>query len=993
MDTAAAVTTYAVFQNSTPRRVEITQPDGTESIQYSHNSPGSYLDGLVYNDETRDSAGALLQSSTVTWQQGAYNSPRPTRIDITDERGQLRRAEFTYGTVYNQVTEVRDYDYGGTALLRKTVTAYENGASYTNNHIFNLPKKVEVFASDGATRVSQTEYLYDSEGRVSERKLTLDSRPSHPFTTNYGYDSLNRVATVTYQQQYPSTTRKAVTHSYDAASRPSGLQVGGVAYASNIVYNAASQVTSIDVGTGVGNWKQEQYTYGAATGLLINQKVLRAGDAAQELLDLSYDYLRPGTTAGRTGQLTKVTNHLDAAENRTYEYDALGRLRRATGGADGRWTQRYEYDRYGNRRNVYSKPVEQFVRDFYQGALARQPNSTELQTWTDGLRLAYPQGQGPLLTEAKDLGRALFQSAEYAARNRTDRDFVADLYRGYLQRAPDQAGWDYWTGVVATAGREAVRQSFEGSGEFDYGVNGLSPLAPASGVGVPRDGLAGPVFFDAATNRINSAGWQYDAAGNQTRVWDGAAWQRMEYDMAGRLVRAEQDNGVLIASYTYGSSTARLVAHEGGTRTYYAWGAGGTISEYTETDGATADTTPQWGKGYVYLGNRLLATQRPGGAAEVVEYHHPDRLGTRLVSNAADAGSFEQAALPFGTELAAESTGATGRRFTSYERSQTTDLDYAVNRHYDPRQGRFTTVDPIGMSAADLAHPQTLNLYAYCANDPVNRTDPDGLFFGWLKRLFKRILNALVKAVVVAVFTFIKTGGNLPAALAAGGAAFLKEFGWPTKIGVGATPPTFARPPTLQEIVQASPIGRFIYGDPRYARTPGYNPYASNFAAQSPSLLDKLKGCVKTLYNIDLKSFKFATKRRNGVFVGFGFDFYQQKATEIVVTTDASSYDSRQLFIFYETFRRKHPGFAPLAIGGRPGGLTLPPGMVGFGNSPGILFTPYLNYLAKDGVSGSLRQRVHIHELGHALTYISFGEPRSTEDGRPLEECVYGNVQ
>jgi hypothetical protein len=32
------------------------------------------------------------------------------------------------------------------------------------------------------------------------------------------------------------------------------------------------------------------------------------------------------------------------------------------------------------------------------------------------------------------------------------------------------------------------------------------------------------------------------------------------------------------------------------------------------------------------------------------------------------------------------------------------------------------------MGAVDLANPQTLNMYAYCVNDPVNRMDPDGRF-------------------------------------------------------------------------------------------------------------------------------------------------------------------------------------------------------------------------------------------------------------------------
>ena len=198
----------------------------------------------------------------------------------------------------------------------------------------------------------------------------------------------------------------------------------------------------------------------------------------------------------------------------------------------------------------------------------------------------------------------------------------------------------------------------------------------------------------------------------------------------------------------------------GGT-TLYAWEGGSVIAEYNGASNGMA-----WTKSYIYLGGRLLATEAPLSVSTTeTKYQHPDRLGTRLVTSSTGAVVSENISLPFGATISGESVNlagsATKKRFTSYDRSDTTKLDYAVNRHYSSAQGRFTQVDPIGMSATQLEDPQSLNLYAYVGNDPINYTDPDGLFSfkNLIAKGYKIFARIAVVLLVVAIVIGLSMAG------------------------------------------------------------------------------------------------------------------------------------------------------------------------------------------------------------------------------------------
>jgi RHS repeat-associated protein len=256
--------------------------------------------------------------------------------------------------------------------------------------------------------------------------------------------------------------------------------------------------------------------------------------------------------------------------------------------------------------------------------------------------------------------------------------------------------------------------------------------------------------------------------------------------------------------YGYGAGNQRLMSVEGGVTRYFAWDAGKIIAEY-EASGANALV---WKTSYVYLGGQLLATTSGADGTET-RFHHPDRLGTRLVTDAGGTVVSEQLSMPFGNML--PFTQAYGgensyqhptlsnpskKRFTSYDRSEATRLDYAVNRFYSPQQGRFTQVDPIGMGAAELANPQSLNLYAYVENDPINSRDPLGLDGTIVFRPFP-----------------VPTGGGAGGGLRIGPFSFSFSFGGWSFLNFGSLQQSKKKQPTGGGIKRDGPPEGVIFVD------------------------------------------------------------------------------------------------------------------------------------------------------------------------------------
>ena len=88
-------------------------------------------------------------------------------------------------------------------------------------------------------------------------------------------------------------------------------------------------------------------------------------------------------------------------------------------------------------------------------------------------------------------------------------------------------------------------------------------------------------------------------------------------------------------------------------------------------------------------------------------------------------------------------------RYRGYYYDTAIMLYYLKTRWYDPETGRF--ISPDSINYLDPESINGLNLYAYCLNNPVMYTDPDGTF-GIIASL---LVAAIVGAVVGTVGTFV----------------------------------------------------------------------------------------------------------------------------------------------------------------------------------------------------------------------------------------------
>ena len=276
--------------------------------------------------------------------------------------------------------------------------------------------------------------------------------------------------------------------------------------------------------------------------------------------------------------------------------------------------------------------------------------------------------------------------------------------------------------------------------------------------------------------------------------YDDAGWSDLLTSIGGQSLTADEIGNLLSdGTWTYTWQHGRQLAGMSKTGTNIAYGYDSDGKRITKTVNGTTYNYHYLGDQLVELtwsGNKLHFTYDSTGPLSVncngTEYFYVKNAqgdvtglvsasGTRVVTYTYDAWGNPLTT----TGSLAETLGAQNPlRYRGYVYDTETGLYYLQSRYYNPGWGRFINAD----SLIDNRGVHTQNVFAYCGNNPIIRTDGSG-------NIFHLVVGALVGAALSGVAKVVSNAidrkpltsglgrsmlfGALGGALAASGAGLL----------------------------------------------------------------------------------------------------------------------------------------------------------------------------------------------------------------------------
>lgn len=737
------------FQVVITKDIAVGSPNKTETMiasvdglgRLAHSQLNSDPEGIDYTDDAYDAVG---NKATTT---NPYRTTADTTYGITSNAYDALR----------RVTRVTQADGSllKTAYCGNTTLVTDEAGHWRRSTVDGLGRLIEVDEPNSPT------------ASVNSNGCPGSGEPI--WVTTYGYDTLGNLTSVLQAGSRPRS------FTYDSLLRllsANNPESGNLAYTYDANGNVTTKLTPLQNQTG-SQTVTLTYCYDAlnrltAKGSGSSQQTCTNGTMPNPVATYSYD---GSSCLGQAScyNIKHRTGMTDAAGSESWAYDAMGRVEvqsRTTNNITKTTSYTYNLDSsiatltYPSGRVINYTPDTagrlSNARDnttgvFYatgncpngvgsgtsangacyapQGALAQLQNGSSLISthiynnrlqpcWmysTTGTALA----TNHLCTDTSTAANMLDLKYNFnlgsddgnlisITNNRVSLRSQSFTYDQLNRVATAQTTATYSTGSQYCWGQLF---SFDSTGNW-------SNLLSIAGVSSAYTGCTQGSLSVTVTTKNQISGDTYDAAGNLMTIPSSGA--NYAYNAENQLCNLGTNCNS--AAYLYDGDGNRVM--KTGSKIY--WYSGSEVLD--ETD-ATGSVTNSSFNEYVFFGANRIARR---DSSNNVFYYLTDQLGSSrvIVQGGQTSFCYDADFEPFGGEHVYTNTCPQNYRFTGKERDTESGLDNFGARYYASTTGRFMSPDwalkPVSVPYANFGDPQTLNLYTYVENSPLNRIDADG---------------------------------------------------------------------------------------------------------------------------------------------------------------------------------------------------------------------------------------------------------------------------